>query len=51
MKIYCRHHDYCRTRQFSRINCLTESAVQGCASYRFYEKYPNYDGMGVGSKI
>lgn len=49
-KIICRHHEYCRVRTFGRINCLTQLSVQGCQTYKFFEKYgKNYLEMGVGT--
>lgn len=50
-KVICRHHSYCSVRQFGRINCLTQSSIQGCQTYKFFERYPNYKELGVGSRI
>jgi len=44
----CPHYLYCNIRVFGRINCLF--GYKNCQTYKFYEKYPNYGEMFVGSR-
>ncbi len=47
--INCKHASYCQVKNFGRINCLTESSIKNCATYKFYQKYgENYNMLGVG---
>lgn len=50
-KIICEYHPICKARHFGRINCLTKSTVQGCPSYKFYERYgiEYLNNLGVGA--
>ena len=38
-KTNCPHHSYCNVKKFGRINCLTDSTIKTCQTYKFYEKY------------
>lgn len=44
----CRHFEYCNTRRFGHINCLTKSSIENCSSWKYYNKYGeqgNYLGI------
>lgn len=47
-KINCLHYEYCNTRKFGRINCLTKSTMENCQTYKFFERYgKDYNEMFI----
>jgi len=43
--LYCKYLDYCNVK-YLKDNCKD---YENCKTYKFYEKYP--DWLGVGSKL
>lgn len=39
----CKYFDNCDIRKFGRINCLTKDTIKTCRTYKFYEKYKDFD--------
>ena len=39
----CPHYNYCRIKDFGRINCLTKDTIETCQTYKFYKKYKDFD--------
>lgn len=44
VKYDCKYFQSCKVKDFGRINCLTPSTIHSCSSYKFRERYKEFNG-------
>jgi hypothetical protein len=50
LQAQCPYMSICRLPLKGKM-CIFDESIQNCQSFKFYQKYPNYSEMFMGSRI